>query len=153
QPAPVCRGWASTASAMQPVTMCWLLRRLSLGPCSLGVGCRGGESGAVARWAAYPPATGLVTSAICWLPPTAGCPQVILILPGRGHPSRVVSFRLPSRLEGVRSMSAQNSNVLPKGVSEEDFGRAVEQFRALLGDANVLVQADQLVPYNKIMMS
>ncbi|HEY8385535.1 MAG TPA: FAD-dependent oxidoreductase [Porticoccaceae bacterium] len=50
-------------------------------------------------------------------------------------------------------MSAQNSNVLPKGVSEEDFGRAVEQFRALLGDANVLVQADQLVPYNKIMMS
>src|SRR5690606_37589612 len=49
-------------------------------------------------------------------------------------------------------MSEQNNAVLPKGVVQEEFNKAVEKFRALLGEENVLVEADQLVPYNKIMM-
>lgn len=50
-------------------------------------------------------------------------------------------------------MSEQNNAVLPRGVDQKEFNKAVEQFRALLGEANVLDKADQLVPYNKIMMS
>ena len=50
-------------------------------------------------------------------------------------------------------MSEQNASLLPKGVTQENFDKAVEKFRALLGDENVLVEQQQLVPYNKIMMS
>src|SRR5690606_41256353 len=50
-------------------------------------------------------------------------------------------------------MSEQNSAVLPKGVVQKEFNKAVEKFRTLLGEENVLLQADQLIPYNKIMMS
>lgn len=41
---------------------------------------------------------------------------------------------------------------LPKGVSEAQFTQAIEEFRTLLGDENVLVEAQQLAPYTKIMM-
>src|SRR5690606_31499407 len=50
-------------------------------------------------------------------------------------------------------MSEQNASLLPKGVTQADFAKAVDKFRALLGDENVLVEQPQLVPYNKIMMS
>lgn len=50
-------------------------------------------------------------------------------------------------------MAEQNNAVLPKGVVQEEFDKAVEKFRSLLGNDNVLVNAEQLVPYNKIMMS
>ena len=50
-------------------------------------------------------------------------------------------------------MSEQNKGVLPQGVTQENFSKAVEQFRALLGNDNVLVEEQQLVPYGKIMMS
>ncbi|MCL4684402.1 FAD-binding oxidoreductase [Myxococcota bacterium] len=49
-------------------------------------------------------------------------------------------------------MSVQNDAILPKGVSRKEFDKAIKKFRALLGEENVLVKADQLVPYNKIMM-
>lgn len=49
-------------------------------------------------------------------------------------------------------MSEPTNAVLPRGVTQEAFGKALEMFRALLGDANVLVRSEQLVPYNKIMM-
>lgn len=41
---------------------------------------------------------------------------------------------------------------LPKGISEKIFDAAVKEFRALLGEANVLVSAEQLAPYTKTMM-
>ncbi len=50
-------------------------------------------------------------------------------------------------------MSEQNASLLPKGVTQANFDKAVGKFRALLGDENVLVEQSQLVPYNKIMMS
>lgn len=50
-------------------------------------------------------------------------------------------------------MSEQNNGVLPRGVTQQEFNAAVEKFRALLGNENVLVEQQQLVPYNKIMMS
>src|SRR5690554_2324470 len=49
-------------------------------------------------------------------------------------------------------MSEQTSTVLPKGVTASEFNTAVEKFRALLGDDNVLVRNDQLTPYKKVMM-
>src|SRR5690606_31575658 len=50
-------------------------------------------------------------------------------------------------------MADANNGVLPRGVVQAEFDQAVAKFRALLGDENVLVAADQLLPYNKIMMS
>jgi FAD/FMN-containing dehydrogenases len=50
-------------------------------------------------------------------------------------------------------MADANNGVLPRGVVQAEFEQAVTKFRALLGDENVLVAADQLAPYNKIMMS
>src|SRR5690554_2230753 len=50
-------------------------------------------------------------------------------------------------------MSEQNNGVLPRGVTQQEFNAAVEKFRALLGNENILVEQQQLVPYNKIMMS
>src|SRR5690606_12562600 len=50
-------------------------------------------------------------------------------------------------------MADANNGVLPRGVVQAEFDQAVTKFRALLGDENVLVAADQLLPYNKIMMS
>lgn len=49
-------------------------------------------------------------------------------------------------------MSTQANAVLPRGVTPEEFDKALEKFRALLGDANVLARPEQLVPYGKIMM-
>lgn len=49
-------------------------------------------------------------------------------------------------------MTEANEVVLPRGVSAEEFGKALEKFRALLGDANVLSRPEQLVAYGKIMM-
>ena len=43
-------------------------------------------------------------------------------------------------------------NVLPDGVSAEDFGNAIEEFAAIVGDENVFVAADNLSSYNKIMI-
>ena len=50
-------------------------------------------------------------------------------------------------------MAEQNNSVLPRGAVREEFNKAIEKFRALLGGENVLVNADQLAPYNKVMMS
>ena len=50
-------------------------------------------------------------------------------------------------------MPDQDYAVLPRGVGQDGFTQAVEKFRALLGEENVLVNADELLPYNKIMMS
>ena len=41
---------------------------------------------------------------------------------------------------------------LPKGVSEKTFDAAVKEFSRVLGEANVLVSAEQLAPYIKTMM-
>ncbi|WP_432696679.1 FAD-binding oxidoreductase [Marinobacterium sp. YM272] len=49
-------------------------------------------------------------------------------------------------------MSQQTNTVLPKDVSAGDFDAAVKEFRALLGEENVLIQSEQLTPYTKIMM-
>src|SRR5690606_3360605 len=46
-----------------------------------------------------------------------------------------------------------DNSVLPRGVMQEEFNEAVDRFRALLGAENVLIDIDQLLPYNKIMMS
>src|SRR5690554_8129588 len=50
-------------------------------------------------------------------------------------------------------MSEQDTSLLPSGVTQNNFDQAVEKFRALLGDENVLLEQQQLMPYNKIMMS
>lgn len=42
---------------------------------------------------------------------------------------------------------------LPKGVSKALFTRAVAEYRALLGDANVIIDVDKLAPYSKIMLA
>ena len=49
-------------------------------------------------------------------------------------------------------MSEANAAVLPRGVTAEEFTKALDKFRTLLGDANVLSRPEQLVPYGKIMM-
>ena len=43
-------------------------------------------------------------------------------------------------------------NVLPDGVSAEDFGNAIEEYAAIVGDDNVFVSADNLSSYQKIMV-
>ncbi len=43
-------------------------------------------------------------------------------------------------------------NVLPDGVSAEEFGNAIEEYAAIVGDENVFVSADNLSSYNKIMI-
>src|SRR5690625_3332316 len=50
-------------------------------------------------------------------------------------------------------MSENTNTLLPRGVVQEEFSKAVEKFRTLLGNDNVLVEAEQLIPYGKIMMS
>ena len=42
--------------------------------------------------------------------------------------------------------------LLPKGVSKEAFTRAIQEFRAVLGDDSVLVNPGSLVSYSKIML-
>jgi 4-cresol dehydrogenase (hydroxylating) len=46
-----------------------------------------------------------------------------------------------------------DNTVLPRGVSADQFARALERFRALLGEENVIAEPARLVPYGKIMMS
>jgi 4-cresol dehydrogenase (hydroxylating) len=46
-----------------------------------------------------------------------------------------------------------NTRVLPRGVAAATFDKALAQFRALLGNENVVAEPDRLVPYNKVMMS
>ena len=41
---------------------------------------------------------------------------------------------------------------LPSGVSENTFDAAINEFRAVLGEASVLTSAAQLAPYIKTMM-
>ena len=41
---------------------------------------------------------------------------------------------------------------LPEGISESRFDKAIKEFRSILGDDNVYVEAEQLAPYMKIMM-
>src|SRR5690554_2203780 len=50
-------------------------------------------------------------------------------------------------------MADENFDVLPRGLTQDEFRQAVEKFRALLGEENVLVDSEHLLPYNKIMMS
>ena len=50
-------------------------------------------------------------------------------------------------------MTEQNTQLLPKGVDKANFEAAVAKFRKLVGDENVLIKDEQLIPYNKIMMS
>ncbi|MCU1717952.1 FAD-binding oxidoreductase [Pseudomonas sp. 5P_3.1_Bac2] len=50
-------------------------------------------------------------------------------------------------------MTEQNTPLLPKGVDAANFEQAMAKFRKLVGDENVLVKSEQLVPYTKIMMS
>ena len=49
-------------------------------------------------------------------------------------------------------MTTQNNKVLPKGITQADFDKAISEFRSLLGNDNVLTEEAQLKPYNKIMM-
>ncbi|MDY0273389.1 MAG: FAD-binding oxidoreductase [Advenella sp.] len=48
---------------------------------------------------------------------------------------------------------SENTKNLPRGVDLSDFDKAVKAFRELLGEENVLVKQEQLLPYEKIMMS
>lgn len=50
-------------------------------------------------------------------------------------------------------MSNNASTALPQGVSRRDFDDTLAKFRAILGEANVLTEDDQLAPYMKIMMA
>ncbi|MDX9874037.1 MAG: FAD-binding oxidoreductase [Spongiibacteraceae bacterium] len=43
--------------------------------------------------------------------------------------------------------------LLPQGVDRANFDQAIAKFRNLLGAENVLVEEQQLVPYQKVMMS
>jgi 4-cresol dehydrogenase (hydroxylating) len=43
--------------------------------------------------------------------------------------------------------------LLPRGVTQEAFDKALAELRDMLGDENVLTEAAQLAPYGKIMMS
>jgi len=42
--------------------------------------------------------------------------------------------------------------VLPPNVSSADFASAIDELRGVVGEANVFVDLEQLVPYSKIMM-
>lgn len=43
-------------------------------------------------------------------------------------------------------------NVLPEGVSAQEFGNAIEEYAAIVGDDNVFVSAENLNSYKKIMI-
>ena len=43
-------------------------------------------------------------------------------------------------------------SILPAGVSNSDFDRAIEKFRAAIGDEQVIVDVGRLAPYRKIML-
>ncbi|MCL4184580.1 MAG: FAD-binding oxidoreductase [Burkholderiaceae bacterium] len=47
---------------------------------------------------------------------------------------------------------SSKSNVLPRGVTAAAFDKALGELRALLGRDHVVVDAEHLAPYNKIMM-
>src|SRR5690554_5759072 len=49
-------------------------------------------------------------------------------------------------------MTKKNNTVLPKGITQLEFDKAMDEFRALLGKENVLLEEGQLKPYEKIMM-
>lgn len=49
-------------------------------------------------------------------------------------------------------MSEQRPDVLPPGITQQEFQKAIEKFRKLLGDENVLIRPEQLISYMKIMM-
>ena len=42
---------------------------------------------------------------------------------------------------------------LPKGVSEKDFDAAVKEWRGILGEENVFISSEDVMPYTKIMMA
>ena len=43
-------------------------------------------------------------------------------------------------------------SILPEGVSNSDFDRAIEKFRAAIGVEQVIVDVGRLAPYRKIML-
>jgi len=49
-------------------------------------------------------------------------------------------------------MTEPDQAVLPRGVAQQEFQKAIGKFRNLLGAGNVLDKDEQLVPYMKIMM-
>ena len=49
-------------------------------------------------------------------------------------------------------MSDREFEILPAGVSQENFAKAVARFEAVLGADNVLTGAERLAPYTKTMM-
>ncbi|MGZ8096496.1 MAG: FAD-binding oxidoreductase [Methylosarcina sp.] len=49
-------------------------------------------------------------------------------------------------------MTEPTPAILPRGVVQQEFQKAIGKFRKLLGAENVLDQSEQLVPYMKIMM-
>lgn len=49
-------------------------------------------------------------------------------------------------------MAEPTYSVLPRGVGKDNFLAAVEKFKKLLGEQNVLLQEEQLAPYMKVMM-
>jgi len=50
-------------------------------------------------------------------------------------------------------MNMKNTfSLLPEGVSREDFGRAVNEFRMVLGDDAVVVSPESMTSYSKIML-
>ena len=50
-------------------------------------------------------------------------------------------------------MTTTPRNVLPKGVSANDFEQALAQIRAIVGAEYVVAEDTALAPYNKIMMA
>ena len=52
----------------------------------------------------------------------------------------------------VAAQVAAGPATLPKGVSKSTFGKAVVEFRRILGGENVLIEIEKLAPYSKIMI-
>ncbi len=52
-----------------------------------------------------------------------------------------------------KTMKEDKNMVLPKGVTQTDFLQAVEQLKELMGNDNVLLSKEHILPYTKIMMS
>lgn len=46
-------------------------------------------------------------------------------------------------------MNTQKPDVVPRGITPQAFQQAIEKFRSLLGDENILIKPEQLVSYKK----
>lgn len=49
-------------------------------------------------------------------------------------------------------MSDTNTSVLPRGVEQAEFDKAVAKFKELLGEENVYLKNEEILPYMKVMM-